>query len=85
MVGSPLVPSSLCSAPTPCLPAIPLTAYGPMAAAAAAAAVVRGTGEAFWEGSTGGAGGVQKEEAPAPAIDKGFIYSVTQVLTELRT
>eukprot|EP00069_Balaena_mysticetus_P007906 bmy_05745T0 len=31
-------------APIPFLPAIPLTAYGPMAAAAAAAAVVRGTG-----------------------------------------
>lgn len=34
--------------PTPFLSAIPLTAYGPMAAAAAAAAVVRGTGKAFW-------------------------------------
>lgn len=31
----------------PSLAAIPLTAYGPMAAAAAAAAVVRGTGETF--------------------------------------
>ncbi|KFQ51767.1 RNA-binding protein Musashi 1, partial [Pelecanus crispus] len=30
-------------------PAIPLTAYGPMAAAAAAAAVVRGTGLYFWD------------------------------------
>uniref|UniRef100_A0A8D0EGU5 RNA-binding protein Musashi homolog 1 n=1 Tax=Strix occidentalis caurina TaxID=311401 RepID=A0A8D0EGU5_STROC len=30
--------------PVPSFPAIPLTAYGPMAAAAAAAAVVRGTG-----------------------------------------
>lgn len=30
--------------PVPVLSAIPLTAYGPMAAAAAAAAVVRGTG-----------------------------------------
>ncbi|KAF3820731.1 hypothetical protein GH733_005276 [Mirounga leonina] len=34
--------------PIPFLPAIPLTAYGPMAAAAAAAAVVRGTGSHPW-------------------------------------
>uniref|UniRef100_A0A8C2TRP2 RNA-binding protein Musashi homolog 1 n=1 Tax=Coturnix japonica TaxID=93934 RepID=A0A8C2TRP2_COTJA len=33
--------------PVPSFPAIPLTAYGPMAAAAAAAAVVRGTGNFF--------------------------------------
>lgn len=46
-----LVPSSSGSVSTLCLLAIPLTAYGPMAAAAAAAAVVRGTGEAFWEGN----------------------------------
>lgn len=45
----------------PFLPAIPLTAYGPMAAAAAAAAVVRGTGEAFrGTGSEGGGAGGQE-------------------------
>jgi len=39
--------------PVPSFPAIPLTAYGPMAAAAAAAAVVRGTGNCHfppWHG-----------------------------------
>lgn len=40
-VGSFLFVSSLCT--STCFTAIPLTAYNPMAAAAAAAAVVRGT------------------------------------------
>lgn len=44
------------------LSAIPLTAYGPMAAAAAAAAVVRGTGEAFQ--GAGSREGVQGAEKP---------------------
>lgn len=47
--------------PIPFLSAIPLTAYGPMAAAAAAAAVVRGTGEDFWgAGSRGEVFGAEK-------------------------
>uniref|UniRef100_A0A8C2RFM5 Uncharacterized protein n=1 Tax=Capra hircus TaxID=9925 RepID=A0A8C2RFM5_CAPHI len=46
---TPLLPlSHYAEVPTPFLPAIPLTAYGPMAAAAAAAAVVRGTGSHPW-------------------------------------
>lgn len=54
-----------------------------MAAAAAAAAVVRGTGEAFWEGS---GWRCPKEEAPAPPIDKGApLFTHPKVVAELST
>lgn len=46
--------------PVPSFAAIPLTAYGPMAAAAAAAAVVRGTGNSPFLPSTGPAGALPR-------------------------
>lgn len=70
--------------PTPFLPAIPLTAYGPMAAAAAAAAVVRGTGEAIWGTGGEGDGGQRSLEGSGGGhghpFSEGLTYSFTQGL-----
>lgn len=54
-----------------------------MAAAAAAAAVVRGTGEDFWEGGTGkGRRNPEgRKEVPSPPLTGGLF--TTRVLAEL--
>ena len=82
---APLLPlSHRTEVPTPFLPAIPLTAYGPMAAAAAAAAVVRGTGEAIWGAGGEGDGGQRGLEGRGGGhghpFSEGLTYSFTQGL-----
>ena len=71
-------------APIRFISAIPLTAYGPMAAAAAAAAVVRGTGKASW-GAGSEEEGAEKcrgegRQPPSPLLRETSVH-IHSVLT----